>query len=104
MAAPRFTSQSLRFLRALKRNNRREWFASHRDDYETHVRQPMADIIARLADDLPEVLRLSLEPVIVGPANPWHGGRSLVVAGGTARIGPPTARVDPGPRRMRSPL
>ena len=52
MAAPRFTSQSLRFLRALKRNNRREWFASHRDDYETHVRQPMADIIARLADDL----------------------------------------------------
>lgn len=60
--------------------------------------------VARLADDLPEVLRLSLEPVIVGPANPWHGGRSLVVAGGTARVGPPTARVDPGPRRMRSPL
>ncbi|SDE66859.1 Acyl-CoA synthetase (NDP forming) [Blastococcus fimeti] len=58
--------------------------------------------VARLADDLPEVLRLTLEPVIVGPANPWHGGRSLVVAGGTARIGPPTARVDPGPRRMRS--
>jgi uncharacterized protein (TIGR02453 family) len=52
MAAPRFTSQSLRFLRALKRNNRREWFAAHRDDYETHVRQPMTDIIARLADDL----------------------------------------------------
>ncbi|RBY75196.1 GNAT family N-acetyltransferase [Blastococcus sp. TF02-09] len=60
--------------------------------------------VARLADDLPEVLRLTLEPVIVGPANPWHGGRSLVVAGGTARVGPPTARVDPGPRRMRSPL
>ncbi len=60
--------------------------------------------VARLADDLPEVLRLNLEPVIVGPANPWHGGRSLVVAGGTARVGPPTARVDPGPRRMRSPL
>jgi acyl-CoA synthetase (NDP forming) len=58
--------------------------------------------VARLADDLPEVLRLRLEPVIVGPANPWHGGRSLVVAGGTGRVGPPTARVDPGPRRMRS--
>lgn len=58
--------------------------------------------VARLADDLPEVLRLTLEPVIVGPANPWHGGRSLVVAGGTARVGPPTARIDPGPRRMRS--
>jgi acyl-CoA synthetase (NDP forming)/RimJ/RimL family protein N-acetyltransferase len=57
--------------------------------------------VARLADDLPEVLRLTLEPVIVGPANPWHGGRSLVVAGASVQVGPPTARVDPGPRRMR---
>jgi acyl-CoA synthetase (NDP forming) len=60
--------------------------------------------VARLADDLPEVLRLSLEPVIVGPPHPWHGGRSLVVAGGAASVGPPTARVAPGPRRMRSPV
>jgi acyl-CoA synthetase (NDP forming) len=58
--------------------------------------------IARLADDLPEVLGLSLEPVIVGPANPWHGGRSLVVAGATVRVGPATARIDPGPRRLRT--
>ena len=58
--------------------------------------------IARLADDLPEVLALSLEPVIVGPADPWHGGRSLVVAGAAVRVGAPTARVDPGPRRMFS--
>jgi acyl-CoA synthetase (NDP forming) len=58
--------------------------------------------VARLADDLPEVLRLRLEPVLVGPAHPWHGGRSLVVAGGTCSVGPPTARVEPGPRRMRS--
>jgi acyl-CoA synthetase (NDP forming)/GNAT superfamily N-acetyltransferase len=58
--------------------------------------------VARLADDLPEVLALSLEPVIVGPANPWHGGRSLVVAGAAVRVGPATARVDPGPRRMFS--
>jgi len=60
--------------------------------------------VARLADDLPEVLRLTLEPVIVGPPNPWHGGRSLVVAGARCVVGPPTARVDPGPRRMRSPV
>jgi acyl-CoA synthetase (NDP forming) len=58
--------------------------------------------VARLADDVPEVLRLTLEPVIVGPRDPWHGGRSLVVAGGTALVGPPTARIDSGPRRMRS--
>jgi acyl-CoA synthetase (NDP forming) len=60
--------------------------------------------VARLADDLPEVLQLTLEPVIVGPPHPWHGGRSLVVAGARGLIGPPTARVDPGPRRMRSPV
>ena len=51
-ARPRFDAETLRFLRALKRNNRREWFNAHRDDYEAHVRQPMADIITRLADDL----------------------------------------------------
>ena len=52
MASPRFSNDSLRFLRALKRNNRREWFAAHRDDYETYVRQPMTAVVAQLADDL----------------------------------------------------
>src|SRR3982751_1205823 len=51
MPAPRFTSESLRFLRGLKRNNRREWFLAHRDDYEAHVREPMTAIITRLAED-----------------------------------------------------
>ncbi|NYJ03752.1 bifunctional acetate--CoA ligase family protein/GNAT family N-acetyltransferase [Petropleomorpha daqingensis] len=60
--------------------------------------------VARLADDLPEVLALGLEPVIVGPPKPWHGGRSLVVAGGGLTVGPPTGRVEPGPRRMRNPV
>jgi acyl-CoA synthetase (NDP forming)/RimJ/RimL family protein N-acetyltransferase len=60
--------------------------------------------VARLADDLPEVLALGLEPVIVGPPNPWHGGRSLVVAGGGLTVGPPTGRIEPGPRRMRNPV
>lgn len=48
-----FTSRTLSFLRALKRNNDREWFKAHRDDYECHVRGPMLAIIARLASDLP---------------------------------------------------
>src|SRR5262245_30835103 len=52
MSAPRFTNQSLRFLRALKRNNRRDWFNAHRDDYEQHIRQPMTDIVAALAVDM----------------------------------------------------
>src|SRR5258706_8585651 len=50
-AAPRFTADTLKFLRALKRNNRREWFNAHRDDYEAHVRQPMTAIVERLAHD-----------------------------------------------------
>ena len=47
-----FTAETMRFLRALKRNNRREWFNAHRDDYETYVRQPMTAIVERLAVDL----------------------------------------------------
>jgi uncharacterized protein (TIGR02453 family) len=50
-ATPRFTAETLRFLRALKRNNRRDWFNAHRDDYETYVRQPMTAIVERLAID-----------------------------------------------------
>src|SRR5882762_6943108 len=51
-AAPRFTADTLKFLRALKRNNRRDWFNAHRDDYEAHVRQPMTSIVERLASDV----------------------------------------------------
>jgi len=50
-AAPRFNPETLRFLRALKRNNRREWFNAHRDDYERHVRAPMIAVVERLASD-----------------------------------------------------
>lgn len=50
-AAPRFSDATLRFLRSLKRNNRREWFNAHRDEYELHVRQPLTAIIERLAID-----------------------------------------------------
>jgi uncharacterized protein (TIGR02453 family) len=50
-AAPRFTPATLKFLRALKRNNRREWFNAHRDEFEAHVRQPMTSIIEQLAVD-----------------------------------------------------
>ena len=51
MAAPGFTRDTLKFLRALKRNNRREWFNAHKDDYESCVRQPMTAVIERLAED-----------------------------------------------------
>lgn len=49
---PRFTAGTLSFLRRLKRNNRREWFGAHRDDYERDVRRPMIAVIERLATGL----------------------------------------------------
>jgi uncharacterized protein (TIGR02453 family) len=57
---PSFSAKTLSFLRALKRNNDREWFHSHRDDYEAHVRGPMVTIVEQLAVDFrafaPELL------------------------------------------------
>ena len=52
MSSP-FTRKTLAFLRALTRNNDREWFRSRKDDYERHVRGPMIALLARLAGDLP---------------------------------------------------
>ena len=54
MPAARFTSfspKALSFLRALKRNNDREWFRARKDQYETLLRAPMIGLIERLADD-----------------------------------------------------
>jgi uncharacterized protein (TIGR02453 family) len=48
----RFPPEALTFLRSLKRNNRRDWFLAHRDDYDTYVRGPMLEIVQRLADDM----------------------------------------------------
>ena len=49
--APRFSRHTLRFLRALKRNNDREWFKARKDEYELHVRTPMVTVIEQLAND-----------------------------------------------------
>ena len=47
----RFSPKALSFLRALKRNNDREWFRARKDQYEALVRAPMIAIIDRLAHD-----------------------------------------------------
>jgi uncharacterized protein (TIGR02453 family) len=46
---------TLKFLRALKRNNRREWFQPRKDQYDAEVRAPMLALIERLAVDLRDV-------------------------------------------------
>jgi uncharacterized protein (TIGR02453 family) len=43
-----FTPEALRFLRGLRRNNRREWFEERRDVYEREVKQPMIALVERI--------------------------------------------------------
>ena len=54
-----FPDDALRFLRALRRNNRREWFTERRARYEESVRQPLAALVeemdARFARFAPEI-------------------------------------------------
>jgi hypothetical protein len=50
--------------------------------------------LARLADDVPELLWLRLSPVLLATDG-------LAVLGAQARVGPATARAPVGPRRLR---
>jgi uncharacterized protein (TIGR02453 family) len=67
---PYFTPELFRFLRALARHNKREWFEAHRDRYERVVREPCL----RLIEDLAVPLR-GISPVLV--ASPKKVGGSL---------------------------
>jgi uncharacterized protein (TIGR02453 family) len=53
MSESPFTKKTLAFLRALKRNNDREWFRARKAEYEQHVRGPMVALLGRLARDFP---------------------------------------------------
>lgn len=50
-----FTPELFRFLARLKRNNDREWFLAHKDEYEAQVRQPALRFITDLAAPLYEI-------------------------------------------------
>jgi uncharacterized protein (TIGR02453 family) len=58
--APRFSPGAVRFLRALKRHNDREWFRARRAEFDTLIDRPMNELIERLAVDFrafaPEVI------------------------------------------------
>ena len=43
-----FSPEALSFLRALKRNNRREWFQPRKEKYELLIKQPMLALIESL--------------------------------------------------------
>jgi uncharacterized protein (TIGR02453 family) len=65
-----FTPATFKFLRGLARNNNREWFADHKQDYEEQLRQPFLRLIADLAEPLRQI-----SPHYV--ANPKPVGGSL---------------------------
>jgi uncharacterized protein (TIGR02453 family) len=50
-----FTPRTIAFLRALERNNRREWFHARKDRYEAEVRAPMVALVERLAGDFRDI-------------------------------------------------
>jgi uncharacterized protein (TIGR02453 family) len=45
-----FSNDALKFLRGLKRNNDRDWFAARKDIYEREIKQPMLALIAEIND------------------------------------------------------
>jgi uncharacterized protein (TIGR02453 family) len=63
-----FTPELFRFLSRLKRNNNREWFLRHKDEYETSVRQPALRFIEAFAAPLRE-----LSAYLVADARPTRG-------------------------------
>jgi uncharacterized protein (TIGR02453 family) len=51
-AKPYFSESAFKFLRDLKRNNRREWFEARRDVYERELKQPMLALVEKLTQEM----------------------------------------------------
>jgi uncharacterized protein (TIGR02453 family) len=63
-----FTPELFRFLSRLKRNNDRDWFLAHKDEFEQHVRQPALRFITAFAAPLYEI-----SPYLVADPRPSRG-------------------------------
>lgn len=74
-AAPRFTPETLRFFRALTRNNRREWFHEHRGRYDAHVHAPMVAIVQQLAADFRKAAPDFVADPKISLFRPWRDTR-----------------------------
>lgn len=74
-AAPRFTPDTLRFFRALARNNRREWFHEHRARYDAHVHAPMVAIVQQLAVDFRKAAPEFVADPKISMFRPWRDTR-----------------------------
>lgn len=63
-----FTTDLFQFLTRLKRNNKREWFQAHQDEWEAYVRQPALRFITEFAGPLAEI-----SPYLVADPRPSRG-------------------------------
>ncbi len=60
-----FSNNTLRFFAQLKRNNSRDWFTRHKDDYDRHVLRPALSFVMEMGTALAK-----LTPGIVADASP----------------------------------
>ena len=70
-----FTARTLSFLRALKRNNDREWFHARREQYDTNVRLPMLSVVERLANDFQRIAPELVADPKISMFRPWRDTR-----------------------------
>ena len=49
---PGFPPEALKFLRGLKRNNKREWFQARKEIFDTKVRAPMEQLVEAINAEL----------------------------------------------------
>lgn len=47
-----FPPEALSFLQQLAANNNREWFQANKSDYDTHLKQPLDELVLSLGDEL----------------------------------------------------
>ena len=62
-----FSAASFKFLRALARNNNRDWFHAHKADYEAHVRGPFQRLLLDLQPAVAEISpHFRSDPKVIG--------------------------------------
>jgi uncharacterized protein (TIGR02453 family) len=60
--ATQFSSEALKFLRGLKRNNDRVWFAARKDVYERELKEPMLKLIGEINEAIVEFAPMHVRP------------------------------------------
>jgi uncharacterized protein (TIGR02453 family) len=59
---PYFSQEAVKFLRGLKRNNKREWFEARRGTFESELKNPMLAVVERVTDAMTEFAPAHVRP------------------------------------------